>query len=436
MKALIIAAGRGSRISDIAKDEPKPLIHLLGLSLIERIILTAKQAGITEFVIVIGYLGEKIKMRLGDGNKHGVKIKYVENEEWRKGNGVSVLKARELLNETFILLMSDHIFDPRILIKLKEMKVGDDECLLAVDKNPKEYVDLEDATLVKIENDRIVDTGKKIKEYNGIDCGIFLCSQSIFKALEDSILEGDETLLGGVKVLAQNGKMRYFDINGNFWIDIDTRDNYREAEKILCEKLIKATDGPVSKFLNRPISIRISKFLSKTSVTPNWLSFLSFIGCVLSALFFSLGNYFYILIGGFLSQFSSIIDGCDGEIARLKFQESGYGAWFDAVLDRYADALIIFGMVYGYWGLHADPKIWAIGFIALIGSFMNSYTATKYDTLFIGNERIPKIRLGRDMRLFLIMIGALFNQIFYTLLILGILTNAESIRRVYILRSK
>ena len=76
MKALIIAAGRGSRFGSLTEDKPKPLIKLLGLSLIKRVILTAKQAGIYEFIIIIGYLGEKIKEKLGDGNRYDVKITY------------------------------------------------------------------------------------------------------------------------------------------------------------------------------------------------------------------------------------------------------------------------------------------------------------------------------------------------------------------------
>ena len=77
MKALIIAAGKGKRLKDITKKTPKPLISLLGLSLIERVILTAKQAGIDEFFIVTGYLGEKIKEKLGDGQKYGINISYI-----------------------------------------------------------------------------------------------------------------------------------------------------------------------------------------------------------------------------------------------------------------------------------------------------------------------------------------------------------------------
>ncbi|GAF87882.1 unnamed protein product, partial [marine sediment metagenome] len=79
MKALIIAAGEGSRLGNLTKDKPKPLVRLLGLSLVERVILTAKEVGIDEFIIVIGYLGQRVKEKLGNGNRYGVKIVYIEN---------------------------------------------------------------------------------------------------------------------------------------------------------------------------------------------------------------------------------------------------------------------------------------------------------------------------------------------------------------------
>jgi len=435
-KALILAAGKGSRLNHLTKNTPKVLVYLLGLSLIERAILTARRAGIYEFVIVTGFQGDKIKSELGDGNRYQVKIDYVENKEWERGNGISVLKAKELLKGNFVLLMADHIFDAEILSEMKKMRLLNNECILCVDRSKKGYLDLEEATKVRVENDLIVDIGKDLKGYDALDCGIFLLSPVIFDALEESISKGKDALSDGIRVLAKRGKIKAFDIHDKFWVDIDTVDNYKEAEKILLKTLLKPTDGPVSRLLNRRISIRISKLLVKTQIKPISISFLSFIICILSAFFFTLGDYFYILIAGVLAQFSSIVDGCDGEVARLKFQESNYGAWFDAVLDRYADGLIIFGMVYGWWNLYGNGEIWIIGFIALIGSFMNSYTATKYDAILAKDKKRAKIRIGRDMRLFLIMIGAIFNQVFYTLMILGILTNAESIRRLCVLRNK
>jgi 1L-myo-inositol 1-phosphate cytidylyltransferase / CDP-L-myo-inositol myo-inositolphosphotransferase len=242
-KALIIAAGQGSRLHSITNGNPKPLTHLLGLSLIERVMFSVKEAGVNDFVMVVGYLGDKIKAKLGDGTKYGAKITYVENDEWQKGNGISVLKAKELLNknikEKFFLLMSDHIFEYKVLQNLKKMNLGEDNCALVVDKTPKEHIDLDEATKVRIENGHIIKIGKNLEDYNGVDCGIFLLTPSIFEALEESRKNGDETLSGGIRILGENGKVKTLDIKDGFWIDVDTENDYLEAKKILVKKLIQ-----------------------------------------------------------------------------------------------------------------------------------------------------------------------------------------------------
>jgi CDP-L-myo-inositol myo-inositolphosphotransferase len=241
-KALIIAAGQGSRLHSITNGNPKPLIHLLGLSLIERVMLSVKEAGVCDFIIVIGYLGDKVKAKLGDGSKYGVKITFIENSQWQGGNGISVLKAKELINkksnEKFFLLMSDHIFEPKILQDLKKTHLEEDKCALVVDRAPKKHIDLDEATKVKIENEHIVNIGKNLEDSNGVDCGIFLLTPSIFDALEESKGKGDETLSGGIRILAKNGKVKTLDVQDHFWIDVDTEDDHLEAEKILVKKLI------------------------------------------------------------------------------------------------------------------------------------------------------------------------------------------------------
>lgn len=433
MKVLILAAGQGIRQKE--NGEPKPLVPLLGLNFIERVILTAKKSGIEEFQIVIGYKGKKIRKYLEDGHEYGVKIDYIFNDEWRGGNGISVLKAREFIHEHFILLMADHLFDYKILSELQKITLEEDECVLCVDRNHHKYLDIEDATKVVIENGRIKDIEKRLNQYNGIDTGIFLCTPALFDALEESIDSGDESLSGGIKVLANRVKMKAFDISDKYWIDMDDDKALKNAKSLLIAKLKKKTDGPISRILNRPISIRISRLLVKTRVTPNQISLMSFIISIFAALFFRLGDYIYLVIGGIFVHLSSIIDGCDGEVARLKLEETRYGSWFDSVLDRYADAIIILGLILGHWTMYNDIMIWNVGFIALIGSFLNSYTAEKYDAIF--KEKISYrygIRMGRDIRLFLIFIGALSGQILLTLAILAIITNFESIRRLVVLK--
>jgi CDP-L-myo-inositol myo-inositolphosphotransferase len=447
MKCLIIAAGQGRRLS--AKGDSKPLIPLLGLSLIERVILTANKAGLTDFYVVTGYNGEKVRCFLDRfSQRRNIKITHITNEEWEKENGISVLKAKNMLKENFILMMSDHIFNESILVKLKDKKIEDDEVILVVDYNIKanKLVDIDDATKVIVKNNKIVDIGKNIKKYNAWDTGIFLCSPAIFNAIEESSDNDDVSLTGGIRVLAKRGKAKILDIKDGFWIDVDDEEAFKKVEGKLLGTLEKTSDGPISRYLNRPISTRISKYLVKTSITPNHISFFSFVLCCIGAFFFFLGKYHYLLLGAILAQVSSVVDGCDGEIARLKFQETEFGAWFDAVLDRYADAFLLFGLTYYVYFLSGNLLYLFVGFLAIIGTFMNSYTADKYDGLM--KEKIGSkghyFRMGRDVRIFIIFVFAILsirflfleemvNLPFLAILLIAVLMNAENMRRMIVL---
>jgi CDP-L-myo-inositol myo-inositolphosphotransferase len=436
MKCLILAAGKGLRLK--SKCETKPLASLLGLTLIERVILTACQAGFSEFYVVTGYNEKKVREQLNQLKKtRNIKITVIHNSEWEKENGVSVLKAEPFIKENFILLMSDHIFDAGILLELKNQKIKNQEVLMAVDYNTKKnsFVDFKDATKVKIQNNTVTGIGKKIKEFNGLDAGIFLCSPAIFNAIKKSSLKGDNTLSGGIRVLARKRKVKAFDIKGSYWIDVDNESMLKKAESVLLMQLKKNSDGPVSRHINRPISLAISKRLAKTNINPNFISFSSFMMSMTAALFFFLGGQLNLIAGGILAQFSSIIDGCDGEIARLKFKATEFGAWFDAVLDRYADAFLLFGLIYYVYSIHDSFLHVGIGFLAVIGSFMNSYTADKCDSLTrekLNSKR--QLRIGRDIRIFILFIGAIANQPVLALALTAVLTNTENIKRIILVK--
>jgi 1L-myo-inositol 1-phosphate cytidylyltransferase len=86
MKALIIAAGNGTRMQSVTRGRHKSLMSLLGLKIIERVILGAKEAGIFEFVIITGYKGKELKETIGDGSRFGVSIAYAQNNKWEKAN--------------------------------------------------------------------------------------------------------------------------------------------------------------------------------------------------------------------------------------------------------------------------------------------------------------------------------------------------------------
>ncbi len=436
MKCLIIAAGKGSRLQQ--RGDSKPLIPVLGTPLIERVIRTALETGVDEFCVVTGYQSDQVcgfLERLAE--RLGVRITPLVNDDWEKGNGLSVLKARHTLKEPFLLLMADHLFDPDLARALTVHTLPDGEIALMVDgdiHNP--LIDMEDVTRVKVEDGKIRDIGKGLADFNGFDTGIFLCSPAIFETLERAKENGgDTTLSEAVRVLAAEGRAKAIPASG-FWIDVDDPAAFKKAEKALLDRLRnKSNDGPVSRYLNRPLSVRLSRHLAKLDISPSQISLFSFLCSLLAAVLFAVGGYLTLLFGGVLAQFASIIDGCDGEVARLKYQDSDFGGWFDAVLDRYADAFLLFGLTWHL--LAAEPSRWILfaGFMAIIGSFMLSYTADKYDNLM--RERIEAgdragLRMGRDVRVFLIFLGAVTNQVLPVLVVIAVVMNLETIRRVRI----
>lgn len=431
MKCLIIASGQGTRLA--SKADLKPLARLMGLPLIARVILRAQRAGVDDFYVVTGYNSERLTDYLKRfGSQRNIKITCLYNDEWHKENGISVLKAKNMLRENFILLMSDHIFNEAIITKLKNRGIKNDEVMLAIDSHIEQnyFIDLDDVTKVYVKNNRVLDIGKNIDTYNSFDTGIFLCSPAIFKALEDSIKNGDTTLSDGMQVLAKNGKAQTCEVNDYYWIDIDDEVRLKQAEEHLMRTFLnKPSDGVISRYINRPLSIRITKLLLRTKIHPNCISCLCFITSAVAALFFFLGGYVNLCIGALLAQFSSILDGCDGEIARLKFLETEFGGWLDAVLDRYADAILLLGLTYHtYQALGSTTWIF-IGILAIIGSLINSYTADTYDRT-MRRRGGYYLRIGRDWRIFLIFLGGLFNEPALALSAIAAIMNIENTRRI------
>ena len=233
MKAVILAAGRGSRLDSLPVS--KPLCPVNDRPLIEWVILAAHRAGIQDFVVVTGYAREPLERHLREFSRgQAFTISCVPNDDWERENGLSVYAARESVGEPFALLMSDHIFDAAILARLIAQPLDAADLVLAVDDRIEDNptVDLDDVTRVLTEGGRISKIGKQIPFYNAFDTGIFLCTTALFDALRESQQRGDFSLTGGVRVLAERGRARTMNTLGGFWIDVDDQNALQKAEAL------------------------------------------------------------------------------------------------------------------------------------------------------------------------------------------------------------
>lgn len=140
-------------------------------------------------------------------------------------------------------------------------------------------------------------------------------------------------------------------------VRVDTNEQALAAEAMLFESLRKRTDGPVARALNRPISLAVTRRLVATDITPNQMTIVAnVIGAAGVWLVFQ-ATWSLLAVGALLVQLQSILDGCDGEIARLKLQSSRIGEWLDNVLDDHVNIAFGIGLGYAAWHLRGE-QVW------------------------------------------------------------------------------
>jgi phosphatidylglycerophosphate synthase/choline kinase len=159
-------------------------------------------------------------------------------------------------------------------------------------------------------------------------------------------------------------------VPGDLWQRVDTEQDLRSAERKLDRWLVKTTDGIYAR-LNRRISIPISRQLIKFPVTANMVTLFTLTVGMASAIYFSLGGYWNTLVGAFLCLSASILDGSDGEVARLKLQESSFGCWLETVCDYLFYLFLFAGMTVGLWRSTGSRTYLIWGAMLLFGAIVS-----------------------------------------------------------------
>ena len=197
----------------------------------------------------------------------------------------------------------------------------------------------------------------------------------------------------------------------------------------------KPREGLVSYYLNRRVSRPLARLLVPTPVTPNQVSFASFVIALVSLGLFLGGHN---ILAGLAAQASSIVDGVDGDLARLKNLATRFGGFFDAVLDRYADVAILVGLVYWsnrYEAIVSSELAWTVGLAAISGSLMLSYSRARAEaSLGVTFSGVALFLGSRDLRLLVVMIGAIVGQALATLAVVALVSNAVVVYRVVLVR--
>ena len=230
-RAIILAAGKGERLVS-GLSFPKPLKRVGGVPLIVHAIRNLELARVDEVVVITGYMSEVLRRGLGR-HRFGLDVRFVQNDEFEKPNGTSLLKAKAFVDGPTFVLMSDHLWAPDLILPIDEFALGADEAVLGIDFDIPRCVDIPDATKVWLEGDRIVKISKELPEYHALDTGVFKVTGALFEELERADGPNGCSLSQGVQALAQRGAMKAVSVGQAMWVDVDTPMAHAFAEKAL-----------------------------------------------------------------------------------------------------------------------------------------------------------------------------------------------------------
>lgn len=197
-------------------------------------------------------------------------------------------------------------------------------------------------------------------------------------------------------------------------------------------------DGIVSRYLNRPLSRPAARALQPTPLTPNAVTALTLALALSTGAMIAAG---WNIAGGIAIQAVSVIDGVDGELARLKNMATRFGGVFDAVTDRYADAVMLAGMtVFAVrFEDHARPEF--VGMLAVSAALIVSYSRARIEADLpdvIESGRLDSIfgLASRDVRSLIAAVGTIAGQCYWTLIVLAVVSSLTIAWRLAYLRVK
>ena len=221
-KAVLLAAGRGTRMRDLTDELPKPMIEVRGKPILQHIIEGLRAAGVEQFLIIVGYRAEVVRQAFNDGARFGVSIGYA-TQEVQNGTGKVVELARDFAGaDSFILSYGDIIIDPLNYQRLVTLEEGI-EAIVSVKHN--EDVSQGGAVFV---NDRFELIDLKEKPRPGeptspwYNAGVYTFRPSIFDftARLQPSPRGEFELTAAIRALAHSGKkVQALELHGD-WADV------------------------------------------------------------------------------------------------------------------------------------------------------------------------------------------------------------------------
>lgn len=218
MKAVILAAGEGTRLRPLTLARPKPMLPVANQPLLEHVVDAVQQAGIDKFVFVVGYERERIQSYFGDGDDWGIDIEYAVQEK-QLGTGHALLQAEPYVDGDFVALNGDRILDPSAISKVVDAQQNDGQPVLAVTRveEPTNY------GVVEFDGQQVTSIKEKPPGHSvstdTINAGVYGLNEAIFGDLRTAEPDGELAITTTLREYGARGSLKAVRFDG-LWLDV------------------------------------------------------------------------------------------------------------------------------------------------------------------------------------------------------------------------
>jgi UDP-N-acetylglucosamine diphosphorylase/glucosamine-1-phosphate N-acetyltransferase len=238
MQCVVLAAGEGKRMRPLTATRPKVMIPLANRPMTHHLVCAARDAGITEFILVVGYQEQAVRDYFGDGSDYGVDIRYVTQRR-QKGTADALRAAEDHISGPFLVLNGDLVLKSLDIATI----IGKDAPCMGIfhSDHPKDF------GVATIEGDRVTCLEEKsdAPRSNLINAGIYLFSPEIFSALRSvgTSPRGELELTAALADLIRERKLRAHTLS--FWLDAGYPWDLIDANSTLLEDVEHRNEGTV-----------------------------------------------------------------------------------------------------------------------------------------------------------------------------------------------
>ena len=366
-------------------DEVGPLTSVVGIGLFQRTVLTLQRAGIRQLMVLVGPEEDQLKQALGKGPRVTIPVRWMPIREFPLDDP-RTWEALAAEVHGFCLLSSvQGVFASPLIESLRHEVQEGQAILVARADRERDRQPQRPGVRVKAQDGRLLSISTRQDDARLVATDLVVLPASFMSSASRTGVEtGRVPIRRWLERAAVEGQVRVLSTETNraHWYQ-DVRDvaDVKAAETQLFNSLKGEFEGFVDRFFNRKVSRWFTRLFLALGLSPNPITMLATLVGLVAAVGFGVGTYSAGIIAALLFQLAAIIDCCDGEVARLTFTESPFGAWLDIAMDNVVHMAIFAGIAVGsYLRAAGSEGAWiplALGAAAVLGNGLSFWLVTR-----------------------------------------------------------